>query len=133
MKTTKKKTTKKKTVTNKKVTNKKKTSTKKKLSHKQIVEKIELRRKRIRKSLILLILLLIMFICSVIVYYECFTIPTLSIKNTYVEGNQAIIKYKRSNLNFRSKVYCLYTTSDEEPSIDDYRWFLTFGNTCTYL
>ena len=131
-KTVKKKTTNK-TVVKKNTVTKKKTNTKKKLSFKERQKLVELRKKHIRNSLIILILLFIMFIFSVLVYYLAFTTPTLSIKSVYVADNQAIIKYKRSNLNYKSKVYCLYTTSDKVPSIDDERWFVSFGNTCTYL
>ncbi len=115
-----------------------KTRKKKKINNKNSkiknsIIKYEIIEKRNKILLICLLIISIITIIAAVVYKYLYVSPTLSIKDVYLENeNKVVIKFKTNSSSLKDKVYCLYTTSENKPTIDDKNWVLTKDGICEY-
>ena len=116
---------------NKKTSNKKKKSSKNNLKTKNNKKfSINKKNKLIKYSIILFSICMIIYILFYL-YSNVYIAPTPIVKESYIDSNNYInIKFKLDTNRYRNKIYCLFSSSDIYPSIDDGRWYLSFNNNC---
>ena len=94
--------------------------------------KLKIIKKR-RKILFFIISFLIFLILLLLGYKYLYSAPSLSIKKVYLNSeNKLIIEIKKDNYSLNDEVYCLYTTSMEEPLYNDENWLIAVDNICEY-
>ena len=138
-KVTKRKTTKeepKKTTTRKRTTTPKKTITKKKTTKKTSIKK-EVKKQNKTNYIGLLVFALVVLINVTIIARLHIPknkpiFPILSIKYIYLEDTKVVIEYSLTGYDENDRVYCMITTSEDEPSINNQSWVLSNNNRCEY-
>ena len=120
----------------KRINNKKKKVTKKKknnINNKTVQKK---QNKFLNKSILLIVSVIIMnllFIIGVNALRKNSNPPILLVDKVYLENDSiVVVDYKLDGYMESDKVYCLYTTSDILPSIDDQNWIISNNNRCEY-